>query len=850
LPASAGCPFSHQRSSLSIAVANKYHEASRSSLHPSAHIVVGIDDINFLPAREVLTFIDSASIRRDFYVEKENEQTVTQKSSAAQGANTTLGDTTVTFVAPTTFLGRYVVERPLGFGGMGEVYRAQDPRLQRTVAIKVLPQGTAADSVFRRRFLNEARAASALNHPNIVAIYDICTEKDVDFIVMEHIDGQTLESLIAKKALSLDQLAEVGSQVALALGAAHAAGIVHRDIKPANIMVTRAQGVKVLDFGIAKVQRNDADTRLTGAGRLIGTIAYMSPEQTRAEDTDYRSDIFSLGCVLYEAATGRRPFQAASAISLMHEIATSDPEPPSVHRPELQPEFVRLVMRCLAKDRRQRPDSAIELATELKSLALPERPRTQVRSTCPSVAVVPLKLRGPATDQYLSVSLAEALIHRLSSTGKLLVRPIASVIRYSGDETDWARVARELNVDLVVEGALQIAGGKIRALVLVHRASDAETIASLKQDGSSDDLFALQDRLADQVSDVFVPRQKNETAARVLPTKNAGAYELYLRAVDRQVHVDKFEMASAIELLTRATELDPAFADAWGLLAQACAQMGSHLDLDPKWFELGEVAIARTLELDPIQCTALCARSMILWSPSRSFQNRAALRALNAAVKIDPSRPTARHQRSAILWHLGFLNASEQDAIELQAASPVLGGMHRGAVALQRGEFDLSSEFYARALALEPNNVLLHLMSPLPVLFTGRLADARAAVDKARQMFPAESFGLGMTAVIAGIEGDQKRAETLADEAAQSSHSMTHTHHTWHSCAAAYALIGKPDKALHELERCAAMGLPNYRLFEGDPYLQSLRSDLRFSELMTRLRREHDSMRDEFGLDD
>jgi tetratricopeptide (TPR) repeat protein len=278
--------------------------------------------------------------------------------------------------------------------------------------------------------------------------------------------------------------------------------------------------------------------------------------------------------------------------------------------------------------------------------------------------------------------------------------------------------------------------------------------------------------------------------------------------------------------------------------------MGSHLDLDPKWFELGETAIARTLELDPIQCTALCARSMIVWSPSRSFQNRAALRALNAAVKIDPSRPTARHQRSAILWHLGFLDAAERDAIELEEAHPVMGTMHRGAIALQRGQFDLSSEFYRRALELEPNNILTHVMSPFPVLYAGRLEDARSAVDKAQQRFPAESFTLGMTAMLAGIEGDHKRAETLADEAAQSNHSLTHTHHTWHSCAAAYALSGKPDKALHELERCAAMGLPNYRLFERDPYLQPLRTDPRFDQLMTRLRREHDSIREEFGLDD
>jgi len=753
----------------------------------------------------------------------------------------------VTGFPPNRYLGRYVIEQAIGAGGMGEVYRALDTRLERSVAIKLLPRETASDSSLRRRFLNEARAASALNHPNIVALYDICTDDNVDFLVMEFVDGRTLRDIIARESLTFEQLAGLGSQVASALSAAHAAGIVHRDIKPANIMVNQAQQAKVLDFGVAKMARGGSDTHLTGEGQVVGTVAYMSPEQTRGQDLDFRSDLFSLGCVLYEAATGRPPFRAASVLGLMHEIATADPQPPNVYRPELDPGFVRLLMRCLAKDPAERPESALELATELKSLTIPDRPRAQTTLNRATVAVVPLKVRGQAADQYLSVSLAEALIHRLSSTGKLLVRPIASVIRYAADETDWTRVAGDLNVDLVVEGAVQIAGSRIRVLTLIHKASDGTTLASVKQDGDSGDLFALQDRLTDSVTEVMVPRQNAPSESRMPPTKHPGAFELYLRAVDRQVHVDKFEMASAIELLTRATELDPGFADAWGLLAQACAQMGAHLDPDPKWFDLGERAIARALELDPVQCTALCARSMILWSPTRAFQNRAALRALNAALKIDPARPTARHQRCAILWHLGFLEAAERDVEEMQSAPLEL--MHRGAIALQRGDFDRSVDFYARALELEPNGVLNHLLAPVAVLYAGRMEEARVAIDKARRRFPAESFGLGVEAVFAALDGDSRRAEVLADEAARSNHSMTHTHHTWHSCAAAFALIGKSGRAIHELERCADMGLPSHRLFESDPYLRSLHTDPRFIELMARLRREHDAIRSEFGID-
>jgi eukaryotic-like serine/threonine-protein kinase len=360
---------------------------------------------------------------------REIDEVVAQETPLPDLVPSSPYDVTVALVPSTTYLGRYIIDRPIGSGGMGDVYRAHDTRLERTVAIKVLPQNMAGDAASKRRFLKEARAASALNHPNIVAVYDICSDNNIDFLVMEYLDGQTLKGLIAAGALNFEQLGGWGSQVALALGAAHAAGIVHRDIKPANIMVTKTRDAKVLDFGIAKLKQNNGDTQLTGYGEVLGTIAYMSPEQTRGEDTDFRSDIFSFGCVLYEAAAGRPPFQGASALDLMHQIATADPEPLGVYRPELPAEFVRLVMRCLAKERAQRPDSALELATELRSLTFPERHRPSVQTTRDSVAVLPLKVRGPADDQYLAVSLAEALIHRLSSSGKLLVRPIASVTR-------------------------------------------------------------------------------------------------------------------------------------------------------------------------------------------------------------------------------------------------------------------------------------------------------------------------------------------------------------------------------------------------------------------------------------
>src|SRR3984957_11433028 len=748
-------------------------------------------------------------------------------------------------------LGPFEIEHLLGAGGMGEVFRAVDTRLGRTVAIKVLPRQLAGNPALNRRFLREARAASALNHPNIVALYDISSHEGADFLVMEYVAGKTLKDLIPPGGLPFDGVAGLGSQIALALGAAHAAGIVHLDIKPANILVTPQQQVKVVDFGIATLPRDGTVSDLTSEGQIVGTVSYMSPEQTRGEHVDAGSDIFSLGCVLYEAAPGRLPFTGLSALAVMHAIATADQPPLRSMRPDLPPEFDRLVARCLLKDAAQRPQSAIELATELKSLMLPASVLPHVRPQRPSLAVIPFRLRGPEADNYLSVSLADAVIHRLSSSGKLIVRPIASVLRYAGKEIDWAKAALELNVDLVVEGVVQTMGPKVRVLLQAHRASDAHTLASIKQDGDTSDLFGLQDLICDAVSDVFVPRDKSLQDRRLPSTRHPGAYELYLRAVDRQVHVDKYDMASAIEMLTRATEMDPGFADAWGLLAQAYAQMGGHLDPDPKWFDLGEQAIAKTLELDPVQCDALCARGIILWSPSRRFQNRAALRALNAALKINPLRQTARHQRSAVLWHLGFLDAALADAEEFQLANPALplSFLHLSNIATQRGDFQQAADYIARALSLEPGQVLAHLSSPVPLLWAGRVAEARPALDKARQVLPDETFVTGLEAIFAALDGNFVRAEALADVAANGGKSLTHTHHTWHYCAGAYALSGRPEKALGELRRCADLGLQSYRLFEMDPNLRSLRTNPAFRELMTSLRREHDSIRNEFGLE-
>jgi tetratricopeptide (TPR) repeat protein len=298
-------------------------------------------------------------------------------------------------------------------------------------------------------------------------------------------------------------------------------------------------------------------------------------------------------------------------------------------------------------------------------------------------------------------------------------------------------------------------------------------------------------------------------------------------------------------MLSRVVELDRDFAEAWGRLAQAYSQMGI-FEEDAKWSEQAEHAIAKALELDPIQCDALQARGQILWSSSRGFQIRPALRALNAALKVNPGRYTVRWFRGAILFHLGFYQEAEHDIEESLLANPeyamALAG--RGLIAVYRGDYDAAREYNERALAVDPAFPHAYIWSPMAPLMMGDLEEAREKIRRARQVVPEEPLITSIEGLLAAREGDLQRAEQLADAAClQDRKSVTHAHHTWHCAAGVYALCGKPDQAIPQLRRCAEMGLPNYLLFGSDPHLRPLRDLPEFTALLTELRREHDRYR-------
>ena len=448
-----------------------------------------------------------------------------------------------------TRLGAYEIQSPLGAGGMGEVYRATDTKLGRDVALKVLPAEMAQDAERLGRFRREAKVLAQLDHPNIVTIYSVEESAGVHFLTMQLVDGQPLDRLIPQDGLPIERIVEIGSALADALAAAHEKGIVHRDLKPANVMVSHEGRVKVLDFGLAKDVRgsNLGDATLTSAsqtqvGVVMGTPAYMSPEQTFGRTLDHRTDIFSMGVVLHEMATGRRPFEGTSSAELVSAILRDNPPPVTDVRPELPSDLARIIRRCLEKDPRHRLQTARDLSNEFRDLArLGLRPApvsaSAARATVAAdsgasrtdegfwVAVLPFKYSGASADlTALAEALSDEVVTGLSRFPYLRVIARSSTARYAG-QVDVRVAGKELSARYVMEGTLRQAGSRLRfAVQLVDTVSGAHLWAeNYERAFSPENIFELQDdlvpRIVSTVADMngVLPRSLSEAVRHRAP---------------------------------------------------------------------------------------------------------------------------------------------------------------------------------------------------------------------------------------------------------------------------------------------------------------------------------------------
>ncbi len=592
-------------------------------------------------------------------------------------------------LAPKTRLGTYEILGPLGAGGMGEVYRARDSRLGREVAIKVLPEAVASSPDRLARFEREARTVAGLNHPNIVTLFSVEDEDGVRFLTMELVEGQSLDRLVTPGGLPISRVLDLSLALAGALVAAHERGVIHRDLKPGNVMVTRDGWVKVLDFGLAKVASVEGEGPGQGAtigataqapistyGQVLGTVPYMAPEQVRGETVDARSDLFAFGAIVYELATGRRPFAGSTSADVTSAILRDVPAPVISLRVDLPRDLNRIVVRCLEKDPRDRfqtardvynelryvvremglgtaaptpspgppsvtpapspsaasvpwqptPASAMPASRPLMAVATPPPPTPSPSGSsasgmgfaapqdAPSIAVLPFVNRSRGEeDEYFSDGLADELLNVLTKIRGLRVAARASSFQFKGKNEDLATIGEKLNVATLLDGSVRKSGNRVRISVQLVKASDRVQLWSETYDRSLDDIFAVQDDIAQSVvkelratllrdtdSDASGTAKADVAAAAAGHGQSPEAHRLYLQGKYFVDKLNKDDNEKGLRYLNEALALDPSHAAAWAELSRAYANCGGYGWMPVvEAYRMAREAALRALQLAP-----------------------------------------------------------------------------------------------------------------------------------------------------------------------------------------------------------------------------------------------------------
>jgi serine/threonine-protein kinase len=775
-------------------------------------------------------------------------------------------------LAPDFRLGPYEILSPLGAGGMGEVYRARDAQLHRDVAIKLLPERTAGSDEAVARFEREARAVAALSHPNIVAVHSFSSEGGIRYLVMELLEGQTLQQRLRRGPLPAAVAAQTAAQIADALGAAHERGVVHRDVKPSNVFLTASGLVKVVDFGLARAvdpgTSDESPTEIrTRTGVTLGTIGYMSPEQVAGEEVDARTDIFSLGCVLQEMLTGESPFRRPSAAATL-AATLSDPAPPL--GPGVPADLARVVSRCLEKSREARYHSARDLALDLRATTgnaggapRPRGPgisharlalwagaaavvlvvagflvgRAPAPSTTAisSLAVLPFESAHPRQEtEYLVDGLTEGLINALAQLPDLRVVARTTAFTYKGKPLDLRRVQRELGVDAVLTGRMSERddGFAVQA-DLIDLRTGAELWGNRYR---APDAAGMEQMIASDVGrrlrGGMTPGQRARLDSR--PTANSEAYRLYLEGRYEWNKRSRQRLGRARELFQQATDLDPTFAQAHVGLADTFILMGGHLRMLPQAEALAraDAAARRALALDPGLPSAHASMGQI---QSNQFHLRSAERELRTALELDPSYTMARIWYALVVKHTQGREEALAQLRQAQALDPraplvraniagllVSAGDSEAALAAARSALDLDPTFPGALMGLG-----------LVCESQGRYAEAAEAYRRLEGASGPPNMARALRARLDAKRGQvaDARREARALEALWPSGEIAPTHIAW-----VYAALRDSDKAFAWLERALASRDVALRDFcMGNLQCSELRDDPRYADLRRRM---------------
>jgi non-specific serine/threonine protein kinase len=585
----------------------------------------------------------------------------------------------------------YRITAKLGSGGMGVVYEAEDTKLGRHVALKFLPVEMAGDKASLERFQREARAASALNHPGICTVHEIDQHEHKHFIAMELLEGETLADRIRKGPFAVGPLLELGIQIADALESAHAKGIVHRDLKPANVFLTTRGQAKVLDFGLAKIERarpaggehSEAPTavqpnELTSAGSTMGTVSYMSPEQARGQVTDARTDLFSLGTVLYQMGTGTLPFQGETSAVVFEAILNREPPPISQANPALPPELNRILGKALEKDRGLRYQTATDLKTDLMRLKRDtesggrrtaelsdSRPGAPAKAAEKSIAVLYFEnLSGVKEDEYLRDGVTEDIITELSKIKGLRIFSRPTVLAYRDKPVTPVQIGQQLKASCVLTGSIRRAGNRLRITAQLVDAQNDSLLWSERYDREMADVFEVQDEIARKIAAALrvqlSPQEQAALAAK--PTDNLQAYDLYLRGKSYARRLTRQDLEFALQMFENAVALDPRFALAHAAIANACAQYNQHFDRAPLWIERAKAASQHASVLGGDSPEVQVAEAWILYAEGKYDE---AVRSVRGAISGKADVEGAYY----LLGRALFAAGKNQDVVDMTEAA-------------------------------------------------------------------------------------------------------------------------------------------------------------------------------------
>ena len=772
---------------------------------------------------------------------------------------------------------------------MGDIYLAQDTRLGRHVALKFLPASFREDSERLRRFQNEARAASALNHPNVATVYEIGEAENIAFIAMEYIEGVTLDQKISARPFNTEEIVNISIQVADALDDAHSHGVIHRDIKTGNIMLTRRDQVKVLDFGLAKVSSvdstlSDLPTAVkTLPGLVMGTVQYMSPEQAVGQTIDARSDIWSFGVVLYEMATGRKPFVGETTGGTIEKIRHSQPEAIARFNYEIPAELERIIRKCLEKDRENRYQSARELMIDLKNLrrdldsdakvttVIPVESKASARKRTPflvagvlvlsaivigvyfvtrsdqppteiadthikSVAVLPFKpLVASNRDETLELGMADTLITKLSNIRHIDVRPISAVRKYTGLEQDAIAAGRDQQVDAVLDGVIQRSGDQVRVSVRFLRVNDGSQLWSGQFQENMTQIFVVQDSISERVVSALALTLAG--GERQLLTKhhteNSAAYELYLKGRFQMSRLTDDGFLKGRDYFQQAIDLDQSYALAHAALADSYVVLGGwNVGTPRETFPKARDAAVKALRLDPSLAEPHTVLAMV--SFAFDWDWNAAEQEFKRALDLNPNYPDAHQMYGYYLAAMRRFDdalAQMQRAKELDPASlSKLAGI--GEILNYMGRTDEAKEQYEKCLEMDPNSGFAH-WSLGNVYLHKRMYDE--AITQYKKSIPLSGTSPDEPSTLAyayAKSGKRKQALETIEMLVKASERR---YISWTLIAAIYAALGDHDEALKSLQKAIEQRDGVLPFTNIDPIFEDLRSNTRYVEILKRV---------------